>query len=38
MLSDNVVPDRYYWRVLEESMEPQTAVYFEVAVNGEGKA
>ena len=31
-----VLPNRYYWRVLNETMEDLTAVYFEETINGEG--
>ena len=35
LLDTDVVPSRYYWRVLGGDLDPATAVYYEKAVNGE---
>ena len=33
LLAINVTDGRYYWRVMNTSIEDQTAVYFETAIN-----
>ena len=35
LLAMNVTDGRYYWRVMNASIEDLTAVYFETAINSE---
>jgi len=38
LLAYNVTEFRYFWRVLNSSMEASSAVYYEKAINGEGNS